>query len=185
MNNRKSSLKQLWRGLGLLVLAAVPVVAATMIAPSLFGTLLSRFGTIAEDRGSERLDIWAGAMQLVQEHPILGVGLDNFKVAIAKYFELEILPHSIYIGTLTELGIVGFVLLLLWITVLMRKAWMTPERIWVFPLLVAYLFQAAFLHEFYFSCFWLALGLVEGAPLLNSRAMSPATGLRGRVVVAS
>ena len=168
--------KQLLRVLGLLLLALVPVVAAAILVPNLFGTILSRFGTITADRGSERLDIWVGALKLFWEHPIIGCGLDNFKLVIGRLYGEDILPHSIYIGTLVELGSIGVVLMLAWFAVLLRKAWTTPERIWVFPLLVAYLFQAAFLHEFYFPCFWLAIGLVEGVPLLKARTAASRIG---------
>jgi hypothetical protein len=177
--------KRIFRALGVLFLGGLPVLGASTLIPNLFGTLMSRFSTIATDRGSDRLDIWEGAIHIFKEHSLIGVGLDNFKAAISAYYGQEMMPHSIYIGALTELGIIGFVLLLIWIGVLLRKAWTTSERIWVFPLLTAYVFQAAFLHEFYYPCFWLAIGLVESFPLLKARAMSPATGPRRRVVVAS
>jgi hypothetical protein len=156
-------LKRLLRGLGLLLVAAVPVVAASLLVPSLFGTVLSRFATIGQDRGSDRLDIWGDAMKLFWQHPFIGYGLDNFKLIIGRLYGEDQMPHSIYVGTLVELGVIGLALMLVWFAVLLWKAWRTPERIWLFPMLVAFLLQAAFLHEFYFSCFWLAIGLVEGS----------------------
>jgi hypothetical protein len=124
----------------------------------MFKPVLNRFQTIQEDRGSTRLDLWEEAFRVFDKSPIVGVGCDNFKFRVG-----GAMSHSVYIGTLVELGMVGFALLLCWIAVLLRKAWKSEDRLWIFPLLTSYLCQAAFLHEFYFSCFWLALGLVEGA----------------------
>lgn len=133
------------------------------VMPDMFAPVIARFQTIESDRGSDRLDIWQAAFIVFSENPLIGVGCENFRFAIGRYYSEELLAHSIYIGTLVELGVVGFTLLLCWIGVLLRKAWRARDHVWFFPLLVAYLVQGAFLHEFYFGCFWLALGLVEGA----------------------
>jgi O-antigen ligase len=158
-------LRRLAKLTGLLTLAAIPVVAAAVLIPGLFNTLLGRFGTIATDQGSDRLVIWAGALKKFWDHPFIGYGLDNFKALTGGFYGDEMMPHSIYVGTLVELGAVGAVLLLVWMAVLLRKAWRAQERVWIFPLMVAFSFQAMFLHEFYFPCFWLAIALVEGARL--------------------
>lgn len=148
--------KQILRGLAFIGLIGAVASCFYVIKPAMFEPVISRFQTITEDRGSERLDLWQDAFVLFRQSPILGIGCDNFRSQIG------IMPHSIYIGTLVELGAVGFGLLLCWIGMLFYKAWRAADRMWVLPLLAAYLVQAAFLHEFYFSCFWLALGLVEG-----------------------
>jgi O-antigen ligase len=157
---------------GMLLVGLITTAAAIvyLVQPDIFAPVVSRFQTIQEDRGSERMDIWAGALQAFRESPVLGTGCDNFKSAVSRYYGAEFLAHSIYIGTLVELGIVGATLMLCWFAVLFRKAWRAQDRLWVFPLLGAYLCQAAFLHEFYFGCFWLALGLVEGAQSAGSAA---------------
>jgi len=151
--------------MGLLTLAAIPAVAATVLVPGLFHTLLGRFGTMATDQGSDRLVLWAGALKKFWDHPFIGYGLDNFKSLTGGFYGEEMMPHSIYVGTLIELGAVGAVLLLGWMMVLLRKGWRAQERVWVFPLIVVFGFQAMFLHEFYFPCFWLVIALVEGARL--------------------
>jgi hypothetical protein len=149
---------------GILIAALIGSVALLLylLVPDMFAPVLSRFQTIQEDRGSDRIDIWAGGLQVFRESPLWGVGCDNFKSSITRYYGMTFLPHSIYVGTLVELGIIGLVLLLVWIGVLLHKTWRAEDRIWCFPLLVVYLFQGGFLHQFYFTCFWLALGLAEG-----------------------
>jgi O-antigen ligase len=173
------SLNQIWRALGVLLGVAIPAVALTVLVPSLFKTVLGRFGTIAADRGSDRLDIWGDAIKLFWEHPFIGYGTDNFKVIIGRLYGEDMMPHSVYIGTLVELGVIGLILMLIWFAVLLTKAWNAPDRIWVFPLIAAFMFQAAFLHEFYMSCFWLAIGLVEGsrAPVAQ-KAGSPTLSMQ-------
>jgi hypothetical protein len=158
--------------MAIVVLTGVAAGMLYVVQPDMFAPVVSRFQTIQEDRGSERLEIWQGAMKAFRENPIIGVGCDNFKVAVNRYYGEEFLAHSIYIGTLVELGILGFGLMLWWFGTLARKTWQAQDRLWVFPLLVVYLFEGAFLHEFYFSCFWLALGLAEGALPAQVRGVS-------------
>jgi hypothetical protein len=134
-----------------------------VVCPGIFDPVLLRFQTIEEDKGSERLGIWSAAFKVVAESPIIGVGVDNCATAIGRYYPTAYMAHSIYIGALVELGIIGVGLMLWWFASLSFKSWRAADRLWVFPLLVVYLAEGAFLHEFYFECFWLALGLAEGA----------------------
>jgi O-antigen ligase len=169
-------LRRMVKLLGFVAVATIPVCFVTMLVPSLFHTVVGRFATMATDNGSDRLIIWRGALKSFWDHPFVGFGLDNFKVITGGFYSSEMMPHSIYIGTLVELGMIGSVLLLLWSYVLLRKAWRAEDRIWVFPVLVAYLFQAMFLHEFYYPCFWLGIALVEGVNMTVTRPV----GTRGR-----
>src|SRR5262249_9156282 len=137
--------RQFLQGISLGLLGAIPVLALTLVLPGIFDTVTSRFRTIHEDRGSDRLDIWNAAIQVFKDHPVIGIGADNFKTGVGKVYGVDMMPHSIYIGTAVELGFIGLILLLSWIGVLLVKAWRSPERIWLFPLLIAYLFQSAFL----------------------------------------
>jgi hypothetical protein len=155
--------KRWFQGVLLLVTMAMVAGSLYLVQPGMFTPVLSRFQTIHQDRGSERLDIWEVALKVFEQSPIIGVGCDNFGSAVQPYYGAEFLAHSVYIGTLVELGIVGTVLMLYWFIVLLRKTWRAQERLWVFPLLVIYFFQGAFLHQFYFAAFWLAIGLAEGS----------------------
>lgn len=70
--------------------------------------------------GGGRSDIWRVALETAVSNPVLGVGLDNFKLAYSRY-EALLLPylaklhgsadaHNIFLQILTELGIVGLAL---------------------------------------------------------------------------
>jgi hypothetical protein len=165
-------LKRVLQGLLIVCLIAAVALGLYLIQPNMFAPVLSRFQTIQEDRGSDRLDIWEGGLKVFRERPLWGVGCDNFKFSVERYYGARFMPHSIYVGTLAELGVIGVAFLLLWMGVLFRKTWRAEDRLWVFPLIAVYLLQAAFLHQFYFSCFWIALGLAEGA---RARTGSPRT----------
>ena len=159
---------------GMVVVGVIVAAVGTLclVKPDMFAPVVERFQTIQADRGSERLDIWEGAMKVFSQSPVIGVGSENFRFAVGRYYGKEFLAHSIYIGTLVELGIIGLGLMLWWFGMLAYKAWRAQDRLWVFPLLIVYLFEGVFLHEFYFSCFWLALGLVEGALPAEARDAS-------------
>ena len=66
--------KQFLKCLILVLLAVGPVLILNYLLPSMFNTITSRFESIGEDRGSERLDIWTASAQLFWEHPMIGSG---------------------------------------------------------------------------------------------------------------
>jgi len=86
--------------------------------------LLSRFDPvkILDARGSGRLDIWLVGQQAALSAPVLGHGLDNFPAAYDQHVANTQMvrqdlgfgraSHSIYIGTLVELGSVGLAIFL-------------------------------------------------------------------------
>ena len=61
-----------------------------------------------------RLVIWMGALQMVQAHPVLGVGLGRFSEMIVGYAELDRTrdAHNAYLITAAEMGVPALVLLL-------------------------------------------------------------------------
>lgn len=68
---------------------------------------------------------WTGAMGIVKAHPLIGVGMDSFGL----YYLAARLPdapeeikdpHNFFIKTLTELGIIGAIVVLAWLG---RLAW--------------------------------------------------------------
>lgn len=81
---------------------------------------------ITQDKygGSGRTDLWQLAWREFQDHPIQGVGLDNFAAAAAPYLREPGLlmgvkhiergqeAHNLYLGLLAETGIVGLALFL-------------------------------------------------------------------------
>jgi O-antigen ligase len=97
---------------------ALLVLSSLLLAvPKVF---FERIQSSQEDRGAGRLDIWQAGFEVAKNHTVFGVGLDNFPVAYDRYASSETFfrgyrraPHNVYLGTLTELGIIGFLLFLL------------------------------------------------------------------------
>ena len=131
----------------------------------LFDLVGKRFETIQEDGGSGRLEIWHGAAQIFINHPIVGIGWDNFHFAIEEYFGQQMLPHNLYLQSFVELGFIGGVLNIIWIIHFCKKAWNAADRVWIIPILVAYLFQGFFLGQNFYLYFWLAIGCAENSSL--------------------
>jgi O-antigen ligase len=108
---------------------AWPFVAASIalivvLAPSVWQDRLADTGNLERPEIATRFDVWGAGWTMFEEHPVAGVGLDNFASA---YVELEqpgrsFLPgtsfgvpetaHSIYFTTLAEQGLIGAAALL-------------------------------------------------------------------------
>lgn len=72
----------------------------------------SRFG---EGLETGRFDMWRVAAQAVADHPVLGVGADNFAVDFARERETReepLYPHSLLLRAFSQTGLVGGVLFL-------------------------------------------------------------------------
>jgi hypothetical protein len=155
--------KRVMQGVVLVVSLCATAGVLYLVEPEMFKPVIGRFGTMSEDRGSDRLDIWYSGLQVFTQSPVVGVGWDGYKAAAERFYREKYMSHNIYIGALVELGMIGLGLLIWWLGSLLLKAWRSPQRIWLFPLLLAYAVQGLFLHQFFYAYFWLALGLAEGA----------------------
>jgi hypothetical protein len=64
--------------------------------------------------GTNRYDFWKTAWQLFEEHPVRGIGIENFQVEYLRRgssSESPRYPHSLEMGVLSQTGIVGALLL--------------------------------------------------------------------------
>ncbi len=105
------------------------IIASMLTALAGAAAFLDRARTILNatdprgDRGSGRTDLWAAAWHGFSDHPWLGLGAGNFQDhslelllttpgvnAQANYVGFGRVVHNMYLSTLTELGVVGFVL---------------------------------------------------------------------------
>ena len=87
--------------------------------------------------GGNRYDYWRIAWHVFTSHPVEGVGAGNYA---RPYYERRATvedvdqPHSIWMQTLAELGIVGFVLLVLFVGAVAWGAWRMRARVVQSPL---------------------------------------------------
>lgn len=77
---------------------------------------IRRFETAGSDTTSQqRLLYWDRGYQMIQEHPVLGVGYYNFAPYFAEHFPEDMLfgfaqlPHNIFIQVGTDAGLIGLI----------------------------------------------------------------------------
>lgn len=72
-------------------------------------------GVIAED---DRLELWSAGLRMVARHPLMGIGLDNFKAVLPAYLEpgqnIDFIAHNTYVQMAAEMGLPGL-LAFIWI----------------------------------------------------------------------
>jgi O-antigen ligase len=108
-----------------IVLATGSVVAVAAAAFALNPAALDRV-TDGQSGGSGRSDLWTVAWRVTEDHPVVGVGLDNYKVVAADYVrrpgslsyvsliaDRPHVVHNTYLGLLAESGVIGIALFLL------------------------------------------------------------------------
>lgn len=112
---------------------------------------------------SERISYFGEAWQLIKNHPLLGVGLGNYTLAVHN----EINPnreafdyqpvHNIYLLILVELGLVGFILWLVLIFFIIKKlsiaSYQLPVVILTIGLFDHYLWTLYFGVMLFWICF--------------------------------
>ena len=117
-----------WRALTALLIVAV----ALAFLPRLF---LQRLESSASSRGQGRFDILIVGAAIVQAHPIVGAGLENFIVEYARYAGkapvfrgLDRPAHNVYMQVQAETGIIGLALFLFaaWQQMKRRKQFSEP-----------------------------------------------------------
>ncbi len=90
---------------------------------------LTRFaGTVnADDPTTGRAHFWSTSVKIIEDHPLLGVGLGAFHLAYTRYdtrnglFRLE-QAHNDYLQVLTDAGIIGLALGLFFVGALFRTS---------------------------------------------------------------
>lgn len=110
------------------------VLISCGIALALLWTFLpeeqkDRFRTMGEDRTSQqRILYWENGLEMIREHPILGVGYFNFVPYFSRYYAEDVLlrraelPHNIIVQVGTDAGITGLIIFLSLLITAIRKA---------------------------------------------------------------
>jgi O-antigen ligase len=111
------------------VLLGFSIIAAIFFGVLFFGgeESLSRLvGTVnADDPTTGRTHFWSGTLDIIRDHPVLGTGLGAFSLAYTRYdtrngqMRLE-QAHNDYLQILSDAGIVGALLALVFVVALFR-----------------------------------------------------------------
>lgn len=139
-----------------------------------------------------RLHLWGAGLKMFAEHPLLGVGIGNYRDAYVAMYGGErdyvLVPHSIYIQALSETGILGTISVTLIFLFCLRLNAKTAKRMveegdkgsyynqiavglnlaWV-----AYLVNGAFLTVLYYPHAWILAGLTIGLHTATSTSAIP------------
>lgn len=116
-------------GVGLVLVGALLAAAALESGPEAqdpqFGANPNRLRSL----DSNRYEYWGVALQAFAEHPLQGTGSGAFGVEWLRERDVDDPtrePHSLYLGTLSELGLVGFAALLAFVAgvaLAVRELW--------------------------------------------------------------
>jgi putative inorganic carbon (HCO3(-)) transporter len=172
------------RGVGLLMMLLV-VLAFFVFAPQASRNRMeAALHPHSDPTANDRLELWHAGMAMFAGHPFLGVGPGNFAPEyLSEHPLLErehrlmaIVPHSIYVETLSELGIIGLIVLAAVCSLvpvlnartrkLLRSAGVEKSRRFEYNLawgldlaLIGYLVSGAFITVLYYPHLWILLGL--------------------------
>jgi O-antigen ligase len=173
------------------LVAAAAVCYFALVAPARIEHRVTDFSSSAS---SGRSDLWRIAFRMGSAHPVQGVALGGFRQKEASYvfsgiqvqdprYVLEgIVVHNTFLETFAELGAVGFVLILLVVTLPLLAAWgalkqiaATDDRVFAnatrglvagaCALLGGYVFVSAE----YEKTLWIVLGLLAGTATVAAR----------------
>ena len=128
-----------------------------------------RLGTtgaeIAEGDLQGRIHLWRAGLASIPEHPILGVGSRMFRSVNS----LGKVAHNTFLSVLVEVGLIGFVLFGIIMTIAFIQAWKHPKwdkSFWLSLLLVWAIGASALTWEHRKET-WLFLSLVIASAALN------------------
>jgi len=135
-----------------------------------------------------RIDIWNQSVQMFMDNLLTGVGLDNYseiskrynfkqKRGVANYYKIPRTPHSDYLIIIVETGIMGFLLLCVFLFFILRKAFSAPffnisKILTLYLLFQALIFNILFQFFFFFILIFLLKSLFEKRPVFRSMSFS-------------
>ncbi len=165
-----------------IVLVMMMSVSLVLQIPTVRDFIYFRASDAISSGGAGRVNIWLVSWQMFLQHPVLGVGW-RVQEVIMDIRDLERVPqnitwddylgfrpriaHNVYLGVLVEIGLIGFILFMAWLTPLvlssvhrhntLRDGWLVALAIFA-AMLVGGLTNPE-LHKKYF---WFSLALVQG-----------------------
>lgn len=130
--------------------------------------------------GKVRLVMWKETRAMLKEHPVLGVGLGNYRKGIMPYhtatwMEIFQYPHNILLNLWSEIGLLGLVVFS-WI----GWRWWRQSGLIALPVMTALLIHG-FVDVPYFKndlalLFWMLIALTQKTEFAPTRSHSPRQG---------
>jgi O-antigen ligase len=111
-------------------LGALLIVGAIALIPFMQTERWQSFFETGTGTGFFRVSVWQSAIEMIRDHPIFGVGLDNFLYEYPKYIRPEAWrepslshPHNIVLDFWSRMGIPGLVALVWMVIAFYRTGW--------------------------------------------------------------
>ena len=116
------------------------MIAATMVAALIVWPLTphagesiqaERLASVDDYTRDSRVALWGAAAVIFLEHPILGAGFGSYRFSFHRFIPAikeDLDSHNLYLQTLAETGIIGFVIFFLTIGACVRIGWRLLRR---------------------------------------------------------
>lgn len=141
----------------------------------------------------QRLDLWDASMRMVADHPLTGVGMNNFGQAfVSEYrppnYRGAFATHNIYLQAASELGVVAPFIVVGLIFLVLRRNWDTRRQmqlrglhsdwVWNFSValdlsLIAYAIGGFFLTVLYYPHFYVIIALSLSLNNIGRKLVQP------------
>ena len=137
----------------------------------------------------DRVEVWKGALQMIKEHPFLGVGYGLFPSMIRYYWsgQREIDAHNTYLIIAAEMGVPALLVFLLIVFLVMRQTFLLYKRTedpfskalalgflgGLFGLLMSNVFGSRLDSQEVSSYFWILAALVMRLRMLDEEEALP------------
>lgn len=150
---------------GLLLISVV----ITQITPNKFEAVSNLLGRTKETGTADfRMHSWIAGKHMVENNPLLGVGVDTFGSNEPKYEEGHMVgsspnPHNVFIKLIAESGIVIFLIFVLFIgTIIVSnfKILFYTNEWWLMMILFSSLLMGLTLGFLYDKFFWISIALI-------------------------
>lgn len=136
-----------------------------------------RFTTMGDDTTSQqRLTYWRHGIEMFKEHPITGIGFENWSDYYRNAYNHQALPHNIFIqagaelGTIGLIGLLGLIISSFIVTARTRKLansmgesgrFLAATARGLDGAMVGYLVSAFFVTVLFYPYLWFALGMTS------------------------
>ncbi len=158
------------------------ILLLTFQLPGVTDFISQRADLALRTGGAGRTDVWAVGLTIFQSSPVIGVGFENFPVAytpervqassVASLTASGFASHSIIVGTLAELGIVGAIVLAAYLLPLLYRRGWGEDASMIRAALASVLIAGLFLDILNRKQVWLLIGIAAGLVYLSRRHRS-------------
>lgn len=159
---------------------------------------IERFEQAGDDRTSQtRLTLWEDGIEIMNRHPVIGIGYDNWLPYYEKNYGGDLVPHNIFIEAGAELGYTGLIVFLLLAGATFRLNWKTRRMSRLLPdgggflrnmalgldaALIGYLVCGTFVTVLYYPFFWINLSMSASVYLITRSRATERIRRHGRQV---